>query len=125
MDHEEQKETLYFLEWIAHESGFTEDQILENMMPANQKWDDLKPYTSIEEYHKFRKYDNNEFIYKLFNWPKSFLEPSYDFWYKIHKKIIILVNSNNYNIEFSRYPIKNWKVVKPPKKVKVKSKLKI
>ena len=37
MDHKKQKETLYFLEWIAQESGFNEDQILENMRPENQK----------------------------------------------------------------------------------------
>jgi len=45
------KKEIYFLEWLAQASGFSEEQILENMKPENQKWSDKNfIYYSIDEY---------------------------------------------------------------------------
>ena len=124
MDHEEQKETIYFLEWLAHESGFTENQILNNMRPENQKWVIEQNFFSIKNFLEKRTGKLNWINY-LFNWSESILNVNYYFWRNLSRKWEYLVESNKYNIEFSRYPIEDWKIVKSPKKIKVKSKLKI
>ena len=121
MEHLEQKETIYFLEWIAKESGFTENQILENMMPENNKWFDSHKYNSIEEFLK-DKIDSSGWVNNIFYWEESFLKPDYYFWDKIFDKWYNLVKANEYNFEFSRYSIENWKIVKPTEKIKIKSK---
>ena len=120
----EHLETIYFLEWLAKKSGFSEDQILENMRPENQKWDS-DDYISIKEFYK----NNNtcKWVNKLFFWEKSFLKPDYGFWIKFYNKWYDLVKANEYNFEFSRYPIKDWKLIKPTEpfekvKIKIKSK---
>ena len=123
MEHSMQKETIYFLERLAHESGFTEDQILENMKPENQKWIDKLQYSSIKEFIRISFAE--DYIREIFLWEKSFLKPDYHFWNKIRYKWYDLADSDNYYIEFSRYPIKNWRLKILPKKIKVKSKLKI
>jgi len=116
-----QKKTIYFLEWIAQESGFSEDQILENMKPENQRWDS-NDCILIEEFYKNNIEDICRWVGKLFSWDKSFLKPGYHFWEKIYDKWYDLVEANKYNFEFSRYPIVNWKIVKPFEKIKIKSK---
>ena len=120
LNNEEQKETIYFLEWLSQESGFTENQILENMKPSNQKWANIEPYDSIENYI----FENIEFDYctQLFSWKNSFLKPDHNFWENINFKWETIIDSKNYHIEFSRYPIKNWKLKIPFEKIKVKSK---
>ena len=125
MGHKEQKqkETIYFLEWLAYESGFTENQILENMKPENQKWIRATPDESINKFLETTSKIN--FCSKIFKWKDSFLKPNYYFWKNINYKWEKISDSDKYNIEFSRYPIKNWKIIELPKKVKVKSKLKI
>ena len=119
-----QKETIYFLEWIAEKSGFTENQILENMRPENQCWEEFYDleYFTIEE---FKKIIPEKYLLEAFYWDSSMLKPDELFWEDIHFEWDELVNSNKYNIEFSRYPIENWEMKTPPKKIKVKSKLKI
>ena len=129
MDHEEQKqmqkETIYFLEWIAQESGFTENQILENMRPENQKWDS-NMNVPIEFFIKDKK-NIDRWVGKLFDWEFSMLKPDELFWEDIYDDWENILKSNKYNIEFSRYPIEDWRIIKSKKKVKVKvkSKLKI
>ena len=119
----EQKETIYFLEWLSQESGFTENQILENMMPVNNKWFDLHKYNSIKEFLK-DKIDSSGWVNNIFYWEESFLNPDHNFWSNFNNKWYNLVKANEYNIEFSRYPIENWKIVKPTEKVKIKIKIK-
>jgi hypothetical protein len=118
-----QKETIYFLEWLSQETGFTENQLLENMRPENQRWSYAKPYKSINEFLE-TTYENN-YCSKIFKWDSSILKSDEFYWKIISSRWIKLTESNKYNIEFSRYPIEDWKIVKSPKKIKVKSKLKI
>jgi len=118
----EHLETMYFLEWLAQESGFTENQILENMRPGNHHKEIIR-YNSIEEF--LEKTSSAYWIADIFQWSESFLKPDANFWRKMYPKWQNLVDSERYNIEFSRYPIENWRIVKPQKKIKIKSKLKI
>ena len=101
----EQKETIYFLEWLVQESGFSEGQILENMKPENQRWN-INKCTLIEDFYinTEKKY---KWVSKLFCWKESFLKPEYYFWENIYMKWYDLVDSKRYNIVFSRYPIVN------------------
>ena len=124
MEHEEHLkhvETIYFLEWLSKESGFTENQLLSNMKPENQKWNDYNSYNSIEEFLKIKS-DTSNWIIALFTWGRSFLKPDYNFWRNLDIKWYNLVKANEYNFEFSRYPIENWRIMKSTKKIKVKSK---
>ena len=116
----EHKKTIYFLEWIAQESGFTIDQILENMRPENQKWES-PDYLLINDFYK-NKDDACRWVGKLFFWEGSFLNQEYQFWDNIYMKWSDLVDSKRYNIEFSRYPIENWELIKPVETIKVKEK---
>ena len=120
LNQEEQKETIYFLEWLSKESGFTKNQILENMRPENQRWDDLKPYKTIEEYHETRKNKDNEYLYKLFHWKFSILNDDHYFWDDINAKWLKLVKSNKYNIDFCNSLIINWKIIDTAKNIKTK-----
>jgi hypothetical protein len=116
----EHKKTIYFLEWLAKESGFLEDQILENMKPENTGWNEINSYCSIKEF--IEHVSKLRYLVNAFNWRNSFLKPEYIFWGKINNKWFDLVDDGVYNIEFSEYPIKNWRVNKFTKKIKVKSK---
>ena len=105
------KQTLYFLQWLSRESGFTENQILENLKSKNQGWAELNNYNSIEEFLK--KYNSYQYwLGKGFCWENSLLKPDYEFWENLYDKFSIIINSENYNIEFSKYPIKNWEIIK-------------
>ena len=120
MEHLEQKETIYFLEWLSQESGFTENQILENMMPVNQSKEREGKYISVEEFIEF--YEKKFWLGNLFHWKESFLKPEYYFWENLDDKWYNIIYSYKYNIEFSRYPIENWRIMKSTKKIKIKSK---
>ena len=113
------KETIYFLQWLAKESDFTETQILENMKPENQKWGEVNYYKSAKDFVD-ENYNAQEYwLSDLFLWEQSILNPDHDFWSNINVKwegIVYLLNK--YTIEFSKYPIKNWKIVKETKKDK-------
>ena len=119
LNNEEQKKTMYFLEWIAQESGFTENQILSNMKPSKQRWQKIK-YFSITEF--IDSFSIANYVIRIFHWENSFLKPDEFYWDKIHSKWGKLLYEDEYNIKFSRYPINNWKIVKPIEKVKIKSK---
>ena len=112
----QEKKTIYFLQWLSKESGFTENQILENMKPENQGWDDIN-YNSIEEFLE-KENDSRYWFTNLFLWENSFLKPNISFWNRIDNKLDTLLYSNEYNIVFSKYLIKNWKIVKKIKETK-------
>ena len=119
------KKEIYFLEWLAQASGFTEEQILENMKPENQKWiSSYNKYVNIEEY---QKKDIYAWVGGLFYWRRSILN-THDFWNEIDekwKRIYRQFEKNNYKFIFSKYPILNWKIQKYDYKNLKKNKLKI
>ena len=124
IDHK--KKEIYFLEWLSKESGFSENQILENMRPENQKWNDkIREYRSIEEFQKNNFYD---WIIKLFLWKNSFLNKNEFFWSNICYNWSSLLDyylSENYKIKFSKYSINDWKIQKINKFIVKEKKLKI
>ena len=119
------KNEFYFLEWLAQATGFTEEQILENMKPENQGWkNNNNVYYSINE---FKKKDVYDWIDKIFSWEKSFLNNEEFFWANFSFDWSALLDhylSKNYRIKFSKYPIKDWKIqkIKEIKTFRVKEK---
>ena len=75
-------EQIYFLEWLAKESGFSESALLKQMLPKYQKWNDLTPL-SFKEIIAHSKYN---WLGSSFNWERSFLKPSFKFWEEIDIK---------------------------------------
>ena len=104
IDHE--KKEIYFLEWLAQASGFSEEQILENMKPENQKWSDKNfIYYSIDEYFDTIDYPE-DYLAKIFDWQKSFLKPDYLFWDTIYEKWIKNIKKyRSYKILFTHLKI--------------------
>ena len=104
------KKEIYFLEWLANESNFTENQILENMKPENQRWDDEKfIYYSINEYLDSVDYPE-DYMSKIFDWQKSFLKSDYLFWNFFYEKWIdFLKKYRSYKILFSKSKINYYK----------------
>jgi len=68
----QEKETIYFLQWLSKESGFTENQILENMKPENHGWDDRINYSSLRDF-KNKEFKKIQWLENLFLWEKSIL----------------------------------------------------
>ena len=102
------KKEIYFLEWLAQASGFSEEQILENMKPENQKWEfDISTYYSLKEYLKSVKIKKDHVAY-IFDWKNSFLKSDNLFWAKLSLVWCSLLNEySEYRIKFSRYKIDN------------------
>ena len=111
IDHK--KKEIYFLEWLSQASGFTEEQILKNMKPQNQKWGrNVYLYKTIDEIKNRSRY---EWLHLLFFWKESFLNNSEFFWANIEYDWVALLkqySSKNYKVLFSKYPILNWKIQK-------------
>ena len=102
------KKEIYFLEWLAQATGFTEEQILENMKPENQKWSRSKnTHQTISEYLDNVIYAE-DYITELFNWEKSILIPSFYSWEIFRKKWLeTVLKHKNFKIKFSCLIIDN------------------
>jgi hypothetical protein len=102
------KKEIYFLEWLVQATGFTEEQILENMKPENQKWP-----RSENIHHTLLEYLDNvvyteDYITELFNWEKSMLIPSFFSWEIFRKKWVrTVLKHSNFKIKFSCSVIDN------------------
>jgi hypothetical protein len=99
---------IYFLEWLAKESGFSESALLKQMLPKYQKWNDLTPL-SFKEIIAHSKYN---WLGSSFNWERSFLKPSFKFWEEIDIKwrnLLKEISLEDYkNIKFSKKSIKEY-----------------
>ena len=63
--------TIYFLDWLSQESGFSVPQLVEAMKPENQGWENNHfKYKSVNEF--FEKYDPIKYVYYIFNWKNLF-----------------------------------------------------
>jgi hypothetical protein len=99
---------IYFLEWLAKESGFSESALLKQMLSYYQKWD---PRSSqfIKHILKFCKFD---WLGYAFSWRESYLNNNYDFWLNIDdkwRKLLKEISSEEYkNIKFSKKPINEY-----------------
>jgi hypothetical protein len=120
------KKEIYFLEWLAQASGFTEEQILKNMKPENQKWsyglNDSRTYLNVDQFIKEKK--AIEYMNYLFKWNKSILFAKYRFWQDIDNNWIDLIENKDYlgyEIKFSNLRI-NSEIFKIEKeKIKIKN----
>ena len=109
---------IYFLQWLSKESGFTENQILENMKPENHGWDDRINYSSLRDF-KNKEFKKIQWLENLFLWERSILKPDFEFWDDINtqwRSINTIIKPQN--IKFSSSKIKNWKIIKETKKDK-------
>jgi len=76
---------IYFLEWIAQASGFSEEQLfLQFTKPYIQK----EPMGTISERYSYylNKSNKIDWLMNGFYWDDSFLKPNHEFWSKIDNK---------------------------------------
>ena len=119
-----EKKEIYFLEWLSKESGFSENQILKNMKPENQGWaNNSFIFYSLEEYLNSIEC-LEDYLSKIFDWGKSFIEPNYYFWDSLYHYWIKTVKKyKDFKIKFSNLEIDyyKFKIKESDKKLKVKN----
>jgi hypothetical protein len=94
---------IYFLEWLAQESGFPKEklfkQIVQELITNYEKKHNKKIKFEEVKNLLFNHFKNNyksNWLMSAFVWKKSFLKPDYNFWSKIHDKWVEKYLENEY-----------------------------
>jgi hypothetical protein len=110
------------VEWVYNSFASVERaRKLADQFDAKLLLEEIDNNPFLSDFYK-NKDDACRWVGKLFFWEGSFLNQEYQFWDNIYMKWSDLVDSKRYNIEFSRYPIENWELIKPVETIKVKEK---
>jgi len=107
-----EKETVYFIEWLAKKANVYEDKILEQYHPDNQNWTsgESLSYSSLVSYSNM-----NEWLLDGFNWQYSIIKLDQITWTVIHNDWNKICSNNQKNIKFCRYKLdENFQIIEKP-----------
>ena len=110
--------TIYFLDWLSKESGFSVPELVEAMKPENQGWAS-ENFVYSSPHIIFKIASVYELVEFLFDWEHNILKKDFKFWRRISVKWIEYIKqfntpTTNLKIKFSKnYEISNDFKIKP------------